>query len=637
MATVIDTLILELGIDPKNLNKGQRESVDTVRKIEDEWRRAGTGIEKSAQNTSQSIGMVQSRLLGLLAIFTAGKGIKSFIGDITTANAETGWLSRTLDTSIEVLSTWRNMATLVGGSAAGMTASVQGLVSQFETFSLTGESSVIPYFRALGVQISDTEGHMRSVDDIMLDLASRFETMNPARAATFARALGFDQGTINLLLQGRKAVEEMIAVQKELGIVTEADAKASQELMRSWGMLMLSSESTGRSIMTTLTPAIVKVLDTLLAVAKWAKEHPHLIEGALLAVGAVLAGLAIAFAGTATLITAGIALLIGAFALLYDDWSTWVAGGKSLFGGFYDFLAKLFRAIRALFTGSGEEIRASWKEVFESVGKITDKFIETLKNLAPRMLRAIKEGFSDAGSFLTGRLKALWEAIVNEGMPAGTPGSPSTRRGIQTGSLYPEAQSDIDSLVSKGWTEEQATGIVANLHRESSGRPDAVGDGGKAYGLAQWHPDRQAAFKAWAGKDIRQATREEQLAFIDYEMRAGNEQFAGRKLMQAKTAREAAEVVSKYYERPHDREGEAARRGDLAAGIQLGASGASGFAAMTASNDYSRTSSTTVQSETNIGTINVQTQATDADGIARDLKPALERNSFAQQANYGPT
>ena len=50
------------------------------------------------------------------------------------------------------------------------------------------------------------------------------------------------------------------------------------------------------------------------------------------------------------------------------------------------------------------------------------------------------------------------------------------------------------------------------------------------------------------------------------------------------------------------------------------------------STDNSRTSSSTT--EVNVGTVNVQTQATDAKGIAGDMKQSLNYQ-FAAQANTG--
>lgn len=115
-----------------------------------------------------------------------------------------------------------------------------------------------------------------------------------------------------------------------------------------------------------------------------------------------------------------------------------------------------------------------------------------------------------------------------------------------------------------GWTKDQAAGIVANLRHESNLNPSAVGDSGKAYGIAQWHPDRQDNFKAWAGKDIRDSSLLEQLQFVNHELTQGAERRAGELLRAAQNAKQAGEVVSRYYERPSDREGEALRRGATA-------------------------------------------------------------------------
>lgn len=125
----------------------------------------------------------------------------------------------------------------------------------------------------------------------------------------------------------------------------------------------------------------------------------------------------------------------------------------------------------------------------------------------------------------------------------------------------------IDSLVGKGWSREQAIGIAANLQAESNFNPSAVGDGGKAYGLAQWHPDRQAEFRKTYGKPIQGSTIEEQVAFVDHELRNGNEKAAGSKLLQSKSASEAADIITRFYERPLDKDGDARKRAAIAAAM----------------------------------------------------------------------
>lgn len=110
------------------------------------------------------------------------------------------------------------------------------------------------------------------------------------------------------------------------------------------------------------------------------------------------------------------------------------------------------------------------------------------------------------------------------------------------------ADQAIAYLVSKGWSKEQAAGIVGNLVIESQLKTDAVGDSGHAYGIAQWHEDRQAIFQKQYGKDIHDASFMEQLAFVDWELK-NNEKRAGDLIKKTQTASEAAQVDDQKYER----------------------------------------------------------------------------------------
>ncbi len=145
--------------------------------------------------------------------------------------------------------------------------------------------------------------------------------------------------------------------------------------------------------------------------------------------------------------------------------------------------------------------------------------------------------------------------------PTGRPGEPVAQSN--------RAKEAMDYFVGQGWTRAQAAGIVANLQAESGFKADAVGDGGRAYGIAQWHPDRQANFQKFTGHSIKGSSFEEQLKFVQHEL-THTESAAGNRLKSATSARDAGAAVSRYYERPADREGEASRRGERAEQILSG-------------------------------------------------------------------
>lgn len=132
----------------------------------------------------------------------------------------------------------------------------------------------------------------------------------------------------------------------------------------------------------------------------------------------------------------------------------------------------------------------------------------------------------------------------------------------------------MDFFLSRGYSKLQASGIVANLHKETggfredviAGKPTGRGDGGKAVGIAQWHPPRQKDFQKTFGKSLIGASFQDQLKFVDHELRKGGvqEKEAGKRLKSAKTPAEAAGIVSQYYERPAAVEPEKRARGQIA-------------------------------------------------------------------------
>lgn len=114
-----------------------------------------------------------------------------------------------------------------------------------------------------------------------------------------------------------------------------------------------------------------------------------------------------------------------------------------------------------------------------------------------------------------------------------------------------------------GLTPIEASGLTANFMAESGLNPHAVGDKGAAYGIGQWHADRQAQFEKLFGIPMQKSTLQQQLGFARWEL-GNTEKGAQAKAAKATTAQEAGSIYSRYYERPAHADREAATRGILA-------------------------------------------------------------------------
>ena len=104
-----------------------------------------------------------------------------------------------------------------------------------------------------------------------------------------------------------------------------------------------------------------------------------------------------------------------------------------------------------------------------------------------------------------------------------------------------------DKLRKSGkFNDVQIAGIKLNLQRESGFNPTAVGDGGKAYGLAQWHPDRQPKDRSMDGQINHLINT---LSAFD-----GSKHWVGRSnyegFLNARTPEEAHYYIAKGFERP---------------------------------------------------------------------------------------
>jgi hypothetical protein len=103
---------------------------------------------------------------------------------------------------------------------------------------------------------------------------------------------------------------------------------------------------------------------------------------------------------------------------------------------------------------------------------------------------------------------------------------------------------------SKGFSDTGAAYMVGNLLQESGLRPDAVGDNGKAFGLAQWRIDAAAgarwlAYQKWANQNNKQIG--DFYAQLEYTIVEGQKYNAGLTMMKGND-REAHKSFVKGYE-----------------------------------------------------------------------------------------
>jgi len=155
--------------------------------------------------------------------------------------------------------------------------------------------------------------------------------------------------------------------------------------------------------------------------------------------------------------------------------------------------------------------------------------------LTPQQAEQRRTDYLENADFSRGKLAVEQDPnIINKPLPASVGGRAEVAMGF---------------FQSKGYTKEQAAGIVGNLIGESNLNPEIRGDGGMSHGIAQWNRERLDNLRRFAsskGKSWQDFGV--QLEFIDWELQ-NVEKSAYANLKNAKTIDEATAAFIGY-ERP---------------------------------------------------------------------------------------
>ena len=520
--------------------------------------KVGKGLEKVggvATDTARKIASIAPPLAALAGAGTIA-GLAALASSWGHSATEIANTSSTIAVSTGDLQKYRGAARLAGLTSDDMTSSLKSVGSAFEDAS-AGRNAF-----AAGV-MADKGINIHRLKDGSVDAIRAFNDVAAAAAKiTNVQARGkfldiFGMGSVQPMV-GR--VGALVAQFERLNAVMSPEQIAQGERFNeSMGTLDASVDKLKNSVGSALAPALTRLSEAMMPIANeygpkiaawidnidWDKTGANIEKYVddLGGVKTILGGIAaISLAGPVASVVSLVANVAKLLTLLGVVGVTTTTGGAlAIAGG--GLVAEKIRA------------DALNKSIHQLPGEsLADRDQRVAEAIAGGVATPDRQGPADGG--LGGRAYR-WISSMFRG---------SAANNEQTGDI-------VHKLRGMGWSPAQAAGLASNLFAESKFDPTAVGDNGAAYGIGQWHQDRQDAFKKHFGTDIHNSTLDQQLQFVDYEIRHGGEQSAGNALAHASTAADAGEVVSRMYERPADADGEAAYRGKDADNIDRAVNG----------------------------------------------------------------
>ena len=259
--TVIDSLIVTLGLNDADYKKGVAGATDANKKLRDDSAKTAKEVSEPNKVVADSFGRIKTELLGLLAVAAGGTGLKDILAHVINLDASTGRLAYNIGIATSQLSAWGNMARNVGGDANATMNSILG-ISQAMTLQQMGmPQTSIAAMQGHGIRFTGQDGRPLDMSDILLQISDLFHKLTPQQDTALGSIFGLDQGTVNLL-------ETQTPAQLKAGLLSQTsvnsqEAADAQKIQAQFGKLETALDSLGGDVLVTLTPAILDLTQWL--------------------------------------------------------------------------------------------------------------------------------------------------------------------------------------------------------------------------------------------------------------------------------------------------------------------------------------------------------------------------------------
>lgn len=416
MAHIVDAIMVTLGLDTSKYTGEAEKAIKTDERLE----KSLDKVEKKGDSVSQNFEGLAKAVQGAVRVFTqlaAATGVIKFLKDVAEetrqANEEMLKLQASLGLTAEKINGMRGAGAALGGTAEGMTNSMKGLNKGLNDFVTKGDTTLLPFMNNLGVAMVDQSGKIRDVDAVMLDLADSFSKMNSEQAYALGQDMGFDEGTIAALMQGRDAMKEMSDYHAKMYTSSKEELAASRELSKNQAQLSAHWQSMRLMMGNAIIPLLVKLTNAAKAFFEFLQDNKKTVQNIFEAIAMVIGVIVIPLFGKALIAALAfiapfapfilvIAALSAAFIALYDDYKTWAEGGKSLFdwGAFRKYIDDS--------TLSTDNLKNAFKNLTK---EMLSSAIPTLKGYAD-IVKLLSEGeFKAAGAMAADMLGNLGRNI----------------------------------------------------------------------------------------------------------------------------------------------------------------------------------------------------------------------------------
>lgn len=297
MATVIDALLVTLGLDASAfktgtieaakqqsklenlLKKDSKERTELDKKAADAQKKRAEQFEKQGKHAAETFGKIRDHALGLIAVLAGGVGIAEFGKEMITGAANVKRLADNLGMHSRQVQAWQSSLKAVGGtaqSASNMLLTMSDSMTALHTSGM-GPTSQMSAMQKFGINPGATNNAATGLLRVSRYLSALYK-IHPNEAREHAAEMGFDESQFNLL-KHYYALKKKLAYYEVHPVYTKAQEQQAVMMQTKLVQFGNSVKRVATAIAYQFLPIFQKLLVKFQGWANWAMSHQSQIVG----------------------------------------------------------------------------------------------------------------------------------------------------------------------------------------------------------------------------------------------------------------------------------------------------------------------------------------------------------------------
>lgn len=357
--SLLETFFIKFEADGlKEISAETEETSQEAKKVGNSYVEAGNKIIKAL-----------APIVGLAALVNRTMNFAS-------SAEEMSYLAQNTGLAVEKFQALALAAENYGGSAEGIAGSLQGLNANLQNMRFgKGGGGVEEAALTYGINLYGENG-LATADELLMNVAKRFESLNSVQQVDLGQRLGLDEGTIRLLQTGVANVQKELERGQKYSLFNKEDVENSRKFQRTLRDIKLGFAQIFGILARALLPAFTWLGDKTRTFMEYLLKHGDLVKAFFTSLSVVMGLLAIKTTLALWPILAIIAAC-AAVAVIVEDFVAWLDGRDSLFGKLFGDPEPFKQAVKSTLDWVRGEVGALFDWIFGLGEKLGEKLFNS--------------------------------------------------------------------------------------------------------------------------------------------------------------------------------------------------------------------------------------------------------------------